>query len=169
MKSPIVILLLVLIFLALVANLAMLAVTGESPIDEEMVKVIAFWGLVAANLTLAGAGVYFVSKAFGKTEKSSLVWARRGYAVNIVVTAVFALAPWFFYDYVKTKDFTRSDSMFEIALVLLLFGIPHAIFTLSSYKEYLRSAGSRPKRLHRDHSSAFGPSSGAPEGAESAR
>lgn len=148
MKSTIVVVLMVLIFLALVANLALVAIGGESAVGEQEVRQISFWGLVAANLALAGGGAYFVFRAYKKTEKTTYVWALRGYIANIIVTIVFALAPWFFYDF-AVEGFTRAEAMFEIALVLLLFGVPHAVFTYSWYREYLRAVGSRPKRTRK--------------------
>lgn len=134
--------LLVLVFLALVANVVVVAQTGKSPITESIVKGLAFWALAVANFCMAGAGMYFTTRAHQKHEKSSIEWGRRGFVVNFVVTLVLTLAPWFFYE--TTKEFTRVDAMFDVSLILLLFGISGGTFLYAFYREYLRNVGNRP-------------------------
>lgn len=136
--------LLVLIFLALVANVVVVAQTGQSPISESIVKGLAFWALAVANFCIAGAGMYFTTRAHQKHEKSSMEWGRRGFLVNAVVSLVLTLAPWFFYE--TTKEFTRVDAMFDVSLILLLFGLSSGTFLFSYYREYVRNVGGRPGR-----------------------
>ncbi len=137
----IVVVLLVLIFLALVANLAVSAILGRSPITEDMVKAIAFWALVVADFALSGAGIYFTTRSYQKFEKSSVEWGRRGFLAHAVVTAVFALAPWMFFK--VPEEITRADAMFNMSLVLLLFGLANGTFLFSFYRDYIRTTGSR--------------------------
>ncbi len=141
MKGRIIIVLLVLIFLALVGNLAYSAVQGESPVTETMAKIGAFWALVLANLSLAGTGIYFTTKSHQKFEKSAIEWGRRGFISIVMITLVFSIAPWIFFR--VPEEIAREDAMFNVTLVLLLFGITNAMFLGSFYREYLRATGSR--------------------------
>ena len=133
---------LVLVFLALVANLVFVAARGESPVGVNAVYVIVFAGLVLANLTLAGAGVYFVVRAHQKREKGSLGWARRAFVGCGVGTVLLALAPWFFYPDVKDTEGTRK-AMFDVGVFLFALGLSTAFFTYAAYRDYLRVASSR--------------------------
>jgi hypothetical protein len=137
--------LLVLIFLALVANLVVTAVRGESFLTPETVKVASYWALFIANLCIAGAGVYFTTQSYSKHEKSTVAWGRRGFVVNFVLALVFSLAPWYFYR--VPDEISRADAMLEVTQILLLFGISQGTFAF--YCDYLRSSMGRPGRQSR--------------------
>lgn len=130
---------LVLIFLALVANVVIVAVRGESLVTLPILKAAVFGALGLANLFLAGAGIYFTTRAHQKHEKSSIEWGRRGFIVNALVTVLLLLAPWFFFP----SEVSRVQAMFDVSCVLLLFGASSGTFTFSFYREYLRNVGDR--------------------------
>ncbi len=135
---------LVLVFLALVANLVVSAVTGQSAVTLSLARVLVFGALAVANAVFAGAGVYYTTKARAKHEKSSLLWARRGFVWMIVFTAVLTISPWFFYRY----DLSLDDRLFDISLLLLLTGVTAGIFTFAFYREYARAAGHHARSGH---------------------
>lgn len=137
MKSILVKILLLLVFLALVANLAVSAVTGESVIGQDHVKLIAFAALLVANLSIAGAGIYFTSRSYQERERSSVRWGRRSFVLNVLITALLGLAPWLFFE--VTEEFSRYEAMFNVSLILLLFGLSNGAFAYSFYREYVRS------------------------------
>ena len=140
---------LVLVFLALVANLVTTAVRGESFITTATVKLVAFWALFAANLCIAGAGIYFTTSALSRHERSSMQWGRWGFLLNLVLAAVFSLAPWFFYEI--TAEFSITEAMFEISLILLFFGLSQGIFLYSFYRDYSRGKTAHPRGSTRRH------------------
>ena len=141
MSKPIIVLL-ILIFLALVANLAFVVVTDKSFIDGKSVQYGLFGVLILANGCVAGAGFYFVTKTHQKHEKSSLVWARRAYASTILVNALLAMAPWVFIK-IGTYEVTRSEALQDVSIVLLLLGVPTALFAMAFYRDFRRVSGSR--------------------------
>ena len=132
--------LLILVFLALVANLVVVVITNTSPVGEMAVRYIVFGSLVIANLIFAFAGITFVTKSHQMRERTSLVWARRGFIVYGLSTIILGLAPWLFYIY---DSVPIEDRLFDVSLLLLLFGFTNGIFTLAFYREYLRGTGSR--------------------------
>ena len=136
-------LMMVLIFLALVANVVVAARYEKSLLDIEGLKAVTFWALVAANLFMAGAGVYFTTRAHQQHEKASIEWGRRGFVVNIVVTGILTISPWLFYNH---AEIAVPDAMMEIAQILLLFGVSGGTFLFSFYREYRRNVGDRPRR-----------------------
>jgi len=144
MKSWFVRVMMLLIFLALVANLVVSAISGDTLIGEETTKMIAFFSLVAANVFIAGAGIYFTTKANQKHERESLKWSRRAFGVNMIATLVFGIAPYVFYE--VTEGFSRGEAMLDVALILLLFGVSNATFGFAAYRDYVRSVSSRSDR-----------------------
>jgi hypothetical protein len=154
MNKPVIVLL-ILIFLALVANLVFVAVTNKSFIDDKMVPWGLFGILIVANSCVAGAGFYFVNKAHQKYEKSSLLWARRAFLVTFGVNALLAVAPRFF---MPTGDvtITREEALLDVSIVLLLVGVPTALFAMAFYRDYRRVLGARPKGSSVVHRSASG-------------
>jgi glucose dehydrogenase len=135
--------LLVLIFLALIANLVIVAVTSQSPVTEDILQIVLFWALAGANLAMSGAGIYFVTRAHSKHEKSALLWARRAFAATLLVNVLLSIAPWVFIEVGKDVD-TRLDAMFNTSIMLLLFGVPVALFTMAFYRDFRRIVGNRP-------------------------
>ena len=60
--------------------------------------------------------------------------------MNILVTVLFALAPWFFYPPgAKEEEFMYR--FLDISLVLLALGSSHGIFLYAFYREYKRTVG----------------------------
>ena len=149
MKGVFVKLMLVLVFLALVANLVTTALRDQSFITVDAVTQISFWALFAANLCIAGAGIYFTTRALSKHERSSVEWGRRGFMVNLILAVVFSLAPWYFYEI--TPEFAITEAMFEISLILLFFGLSQGIFLYAFYREYMRGTVARPRGSARRH------------------
>jgi hypothetical protein len=134
-----VIALLILIFLALVANLVYVAVADRSFVDTRMLPYGLFGLLVLANVLVTVAGFLFVTKAYQKHDKSTFTWAQRGYFVTFIVIALLTIAPWFFFDVGKGKGTeTRAEALVDAALILLLLGVPTALFTMAFYTEFRR-------------------------------
>jgi hypothetical protein len=137
MKSAFVRIMLVLLFLALVANVVVTAVRGDSFITRKMVMFFAFVALVVANLSISGAAVYFTTKAREKSERSALKWSRRGFVVNIVLAAVLGAGPWLFFPGAKSLE----PVLLDCAVLLLGLGVSNGVFALSAYRDYLRAVG----------------------------
>ena len=143
--------LLFLVFVALVANIVVAGVRKEGGyIDEDLVKLLAYGVLVAANLFIAGSGAYFTMRTRQKSEKSSALWGLRAFAVNLIATVVLALAPFF------SSSANRIEHIFAVSMVLLLFGLSNAAFLYAFYRDYLRTVGSRRSRSRRSARSRRG-------------
>jgi len=134
--------LLILIFLALVANLVFVAVEGRSFVDARMLPYGLFGILVLADVLVSAAGFLFVTKAHGQYEKSSFVWARRAYVATFIVILLLAMAPWVFIDVGKDVN-SRTDALVDMSMILLLFGVPMALFTMAFYLDFRRVSGAR--------------------------
>ncbi len=141
MNKPIIVLL-ILIFLALVANLAFVFVTDKSFVDDRIALYGLFGVLIVANFCVGGAGFYFVAKTHQKHEKSSLIWARRACASTLIVNAILAVAPWLFIK-IGNQEVTRSEALQDVSIVLLLLGVPTALFAMAFYRDYRRISGAR--------------------------
>lgn len=134
--------LLILIFLALVANLVYVAVEDRSFVDSRMVPYGLFGILVLADVLVSVAGFLFVNKAHGQHEKSSFVWARRAYIATFVVILLLSMAPWVFIEVGKDVG-SRADALLNMSIILLLIGVPIALFTMAYYLDFRRVSGSR--------------------------
>ncbi|MHC4469985.1 MAG: hypothetical protein ACYTDY_08590 [Planctomycetota bacterium] len=158
MKSWFPRLMLVLIFVALVANIVVagLSETGEGVLGPEIVKYLAFGVLVIANLCIAGAGIYFTTRTRQKSEKTSALWGRRGFGVNIGITLGLAIAP--FFSAVSEDAEGPQDPILSGSLLLLLFGVSNIVFLYAFYRDYLRTTGSRRSRTRRYRSTEMAPS-----------
>jgi hypothetical protein len=130
--------LLVLVLLALIANLVLYAVRGKILGDETWLEFGIYGAIAAANLFLAGAGLTFTSRSYAKHQRSALLWYRYGFVANAVLTILFVVSPWVFY-----PDRGPKAAMFDVGVFLFALGISTAIFTYAAYRDYLRVAGSR--------------------------
>lgn len=136
--------LLILIFLALVANLVFVATNNRSFVDTAMLQYGLFGLLVLGDALLAVAGFLFVLKANQHHEKSAFIWARRGYLATFIVVALLAMAPWVFIEVGAGHD--RAAALIDMSIILLLFGVPSALFTMAYYREFRRVTGGGSER-----------------------
>jgi len=61
-------------------------------LTPDHVRSAAFWAPISAALALSLCGLWWSSKAYAHSERSSLLWARRGYLFTLVATVVFLMA-----------------------------------------------------------------------------
>ncbi len=139
--------LLILIFLALVANLVFVALQNRSFVDIAMVPYGLFGILVLADALVSVAGFLFVMKANHHHEKSAFLWARRAYFATFVVIVLLAMAPWLFFEVGGGKEnASRADALINASIMLLIFGVPVGLFTMAFYREFRRIAGGGSER-----------------------
>jgi hypothetical protein len=129
---------LVLVFLALVANVVVTAVMGQSFITRQMLFRLLFGGLIVANLCISGAAIYFTSKALAKNERSSLKWSRRGFVANVGIALLFGAGPWVFPFH---PDALLFEAMRDYAFFLLLLGVSNGVFAIAAYRDFVRAVG----------------------------
>ena len=158
MKGWFVKLFLVLIFVALVANIVVAALRRSEGgfISADVIRAMAYGVIVAANLFIAGAGVYFTARTRQKSGKTSALWGIRAFVVNLVVTVVLAIAPFLDPTDVIYNQFSK------VSMVLLLIGLSNAAFLYAFYRDYLRTVGSSRSRSRRYRSTAMTTSPPAP-------
>jgi amino acid transporter len=128
---------LVLVFLALVANLVLFVVTGESKGSVKLLEHVIYFSIFAANLFLVGAGVFFTTASNRKHRRGYVEWARRGFVANGVIAVLFGISPWLF-----------EEERFDAGVVLVALGISTIIFVYAAYRDFLRvrGTGSRTRR-----------------------
>jgi uncharacterized membrane protein YidH (DUF202 family) len=134
--------LLVLVFLALVANLVLYALEGKVLGDERWLEFAIYGAIAVAGLALAGAGIYFTTRSQTQHPRSSTQWMRRAFVVNAVILLLFTVAPWFFYPDVKDSAGVRK-AMFDVGVFLFGLGVSTAVFAFAAYRDYLRVASNR--------------------------
>ena len=134
--------LLVLVFLALVANLVLYVLEGKVLGDERWLEFAIYGAIAAGGLALAGAGIYFTSRSYAQHQRAYVQWLRRGFIANAVILLLFTLAPWFFDpDASDSGDVRRA--MFDVGVFLFGLGVSTALFAYAAYRDYLRIIGSR--------------------------
>jgi hypothetical protein len=129
---------LVLVFLALVANLVLYALKGKVVGDERWLEIAIYGAIAVAGIALSGAGIYFTTRSLAQHARSSTQWMRRAFATNAVLLVLFTLAPWFFY---PGGDPRRA--MFDVGVFLFALSLSTAFFTYAAYRDYVRMASSR--------------------------
>ena len=139
--------LLVLVFLALVANLVLYALEGKVLGDERWLEFAIYGAISLGGLFMAGAGIFFTSPSIAQHQRGSTQWLRRGFITNAVILVLFTIAPWFFYPDVKSSADTRK-AMFDVGVFLVGLSVSTAIFTYASYRDFqrmtaVRGSGSR--------------------------
>ena len=125
-----------LVVLLLGANLVVILATGQSPVGPETLEWALLGVVTLAAVALAVAGVRFTTKARRNRNRSSYLWARRGFVTALAVTLAL-LADAITGDPVLLRGSTRLDAAIMIALVA---GGP-AFFAVASHREYLRTRG----------------------------
>lgn len=68
---------------------------GDKPqgfITPDLLLSLAFWIPAAGALAMSAAGLYWSNKAYAQNERSSLLWARRGYVFGMVGATAFLVA-----------------------------------------------------------------------------
>ena len=134
--------LLVLVFLALIANLVLYALEGKVMGDERWLEFAIYGAIAVAGLAIAGAGIFFTSRSQAQHPRGSIQWMRRGFIVNAVILLLFTVAPWFFYPDVRDSADVRK-AMFDVGVFLFGLGVSTAVFAFAAYRDYLRIAVNR--------------------------
>ena len=134
--------LLVLVFLALIANLVLYALEGKVLGDERWLEFAIYGAIAVAGLALAGAGIFFTWRTYSHHPRGSTQWMLRGFIANAVILSLFTLAPWFFYPDVQEAADVRK-AMFDVGVFLFGLGVSTAFFVYAAYREYLRIAVNR--------------------------
>jgi membrane protease YdiL (CAAX protease family) len=133
--------LLVLVFLALLANLLAYLLGGESLASEH----VLYWAVAAGGtlvgVVVNGAGIRYTSKGLRKREKSSFLWARRGFIVGFTIVLLVAA------DAVTSNQLLIRDvrgdpgsALWRAGLVLLLLSAGPLFFAIAFQREYRRTA-----------------------------
>lgn len=147
----------ILLVALLSANLVMALVNekDETPqgfVTPELLQTAAFWAPVGATLVMSILGLYWSSRAYSQTERTSLVWARGGYAFALAGTSLFVFLC-FDGDSVDGRFVPTLSRQWVAALASFLLAGQTAVFAMVSFKELRRAEtgeGSRRPRGHRE-------------------
>lgn len=118
--------------------------TPQGFITPELLQTGAFWAPMAATFLMSLLGLYWSSRAYSQTERTSLLWARRGYALSLLGGAVLVMAVF------DAELFPRP---WLAAVSAVLLALQTSIFAMVSFKELRRAEtgeGSRRPRGHRE-------------------
>jgi len=109
-------------------------------ITLEHVRTAALWLPIGCAVAMSVLGLYWSSKAYSQNERSSLLWARRGYVFGLIGSAVFLFAC--YDENMFPREWIVSVAAVVIAGQALFFG-------MMSFKEFRRAqlrGGSRRGR-----------------------
>jgi cytochrome bd-type quinol oxidase subunit 2 len=131
--------------LLLAGNIAMGLINqkDEQPqgfITPEVLQAAGLWIPVLAAMTFAVLGLYWSTKAHKESERSSLLWARRGYAFSLVGAVIFLMAVF------DAETFRREWLAVVAGLVL---AVQSVLFAMFAYREFKRSAEGEGRRGRR--------------------
>jgi hypothetical protein len=160
MKGKIQTVLLVLVLVALLANVV-LQVTGigKSKGLLPYIPLVLHLLMVTVNLGILVTGLAFTVAAWRRRDKSSFRWAAFGFVAALVFIVGLAASPWWlFFDKDPARVFT------DLTVALMGLAVPYGFFAYAFYREYVRLAGNHPSDSHRHHRSA---PPGPPSAAES--
>ena len=106
----------------------------------EHLLTVAFWAPVAATIVISLLGLWWASKAYAHSERSSMLWARRGYLFTIVGCTFFAMATF------DRELFPRPRLAIVAATVLGGQAIFSAMIAMKEYRRAASGEGSRRPR-----------------------
>ena len=127
--------------------------TPHGFLTPEHLLAAAFWVPAAFAMVISLCGMYWSSKAHAQSERSSMLWARRGYVFTLVASVAFVLAAF------DREAFPREWlAAFAAALVA-----GQAFFAaMISLREYRRAETGEGGRRGRSRSSSTEPPAAAP-------
>jgi hypothetical protein len=109
-------------------------------VTPDHLKSAAFWTPTVAALALSLAGLWWSSKAYANGERTSLLWARRGYLFTLVATVVFVMATF-------DRDMFPRDWLSAIAAFVIA---GQTLFSaMVAFKEYRRAESGEGSRRPR--------------------
>jgi hypothetical protein len=109
----------------------------------------AFWLPIACTAAMSVLGLYWSSRAYSQSERSSLLWARRGYVFGLVAAGVLTFACF------DPENFPRE---WFVCLAAALVAGQAALFAMLSFKEYRRAQSGGGGSGRRGRSSESTPS-----------
>jgi hypothetical protein len=123
--------LLILAIVLLSGNLVAFVVGGESLASEE----VLYWVLVGigglAGVVINGLGIRLTTKCLAKRERTSYLWARRGFLLGLLMTLIVAA------DVLIGKALLVVDPM-KAGIMLIMLAAAPFLFLLSAYRDYTR-------------------------------
>jgi hypothetical protein len=100
----------------------------------------AFWAPMTAALALSVCGLWWSSKAYAHGERTSLLWARRGYLFTLVATVVSLMATF-------DRDMFPREWLSVIAAFVI--GGQTLFSAMFAFKEYRRAESGEGSRRPR--------------------
>jgi hypothetical protein len=133
-----------LLVVLLCANLATaLSDKGDTPqglLTPEFLQVAGFWGPLAVAVVMAPAGWFWSIRAYAHNQRSSLLWARRGFVFTLAAAAALAFAC------LDAELFSRA---WLLVLASSALGGQALFFGMLAFREYRRAqAGEMHRRSH---------------------
>ena len=114
--------------------------TLQGFVAPEHVLTVAFWAPISVVFGMSVLGLWWSSKAYSHSERTSLLWARRGHLFTLVGSVVFLMA---------TFDREMFPREWLAAIAAVVVGGQSLFFALVALKEYRRAEtgdGSRRPR-----------------------
>jgi hypothetical protein len=130
-------------------------------LTPRILSIVGLWAPIAAALLLSLCGLFWSSKAYAHSERSSLLWARRGFVFTLVGTVLFA----FFCvdgETVDGKVVATLPREWLAVLASFVIGGQTALFAMLSFREYRRAeagGGRRGRRPDADEATPSAPAS----------
>jgi hypothetical protein len=99
-------------------------------LTPEVLRAAAFWIPTAVAVAMSSLGIYWSGKAYSQSERSSLLWARRGYFFGLIGSGVFVLACF------EPEEFPRE---WIVAVAAAVVAGQALFFGMMSFKEFRRA------------------------------
>lgn len=119
--------------------------TPNGFLTPEHLLAAAFWAPAVFAMVISLCGMYWSSRAHAQSERSSMLWARRGYIFTLVASVAFVLA---------AMDRDTFPRPWFAALAAALVGGQAFFAAMISLREYRRAEMGEGGRRGRSRSSA---------------
>ncbi len=123
-------------------------------LSPELLRTVAFWIPVSGAALMSALGLYWSSKAYSQNERSSLLWARRGYVFGLIGAMALTFACF------DPETFPRE--WFACVAAAVVAG-QSLLFGMMSFREFRRaSSGGGGRRGRSSDPATATPSMDAP-------
>jgi hypothetical protein len=127
------------------ANLLTSSMFDRGFLTPEVLRAAAFWVPIAGAVAMSVLGLYWSSKAYSQNERSSLLWARRGYVFGLIGSGVLVFTCF------EPDNFPRE---WFVAVAAAVVAGQALLFGMMSFKEFRRAQSGGGGRRGRSSSAA---------------
>jgi hypothetical protein len=100
-------------------------------LSPDVLRAAAFWIPIGGAVAMSALGLYWSSRAYSQSERSSLLWARRGYVFGLIGAVALAFACF------DVETFPRE---WFVCLAAAVVAGQSLLFGMMSFREFRRAS-----------------------------